>query len=190
MPVTPFIGTVTPWAPNFAPRSWAFCDGQLLLINQNQALFSILGTTYGGDGRTTFGLPDLRGRVAVHPGTGPGLPTVSLGEKTGQENVALSTPTLAPHNHPATGDVAVMATTDDGTTVNPSATDRLAAAKLQMVGIDVNRYSGAAADTSLGGLSATASVDSKGGGSTHTNVQPSLGINYIIALQGVFPSRN
>ncbi len=83
----------------FAPRAWAFCDGQLLAINQNTALFSILGTTYGGDGRTTFALPDLRGRVAMHPGNGPGLSSRRLGQKGGEEHVTLNSGQLPPHNH-------------------------------------------------------------------------------------------
>ncbi|MFY1113097.1 MAG: tail fiber protein, partial [Methanosarcinaceae archaeon] len=95
----PFIGEIRMFAGNFAPRGWAFCDGQLLPISQNTALFSILGTTYGGDGRTTFGLPDLRGRVPVHAGSGPGLSTVRLGDTGGAETVTLSQAQMPSHNH-------------------------------------------------------------------------------------------
>ena len=95
----PFIAEIIMFGGNFAPRGWAFCDGALLPISQNTALFSLLGTTYGGDGRTTFGLPDLRGRVAIHPGTGPGLSTVRLGEKGGVENVVLTTAQMPAHGH-------------------------------------------------------------------------------------------
>ena len=95
----PFIGEIIMFAGNFAPRGWALCDGQLLSIAQNSALFSILGTTYGGDGRTTFGLPDLRGRVAVHEGTGPGLPNIRLGQKGGAVNHTLTQGQLPPHTH-------------------------------------------------------------------------------------------
>ncbi len=99
---SPFIGEILMFGGNFAPRSWAFCDGQLLSIAQNTALFSILGTTYGGDGRVTFGLPELRGRVAMHPGSGPGLTTRGLGEKGGTETVTLNTTQIPAHNHTAT----------------------------------------------------------------------------------------
>ncbi len=122
----PFLGEILMFAGNFAPRGWAFCDGQILPISQNQALFSLLGTTYGGDGRTTFALPELRGRVAMHPGTGPGLSSRQLGEKSGVESVT------------------------------------------------------------LWGVSA----QNTGGGQAHTNIQPFQCVNYIIALQGTFPSRN
>ena len=93
----PFIAQIMMFGGNFAPRGWAFCDGQLLPISQYSALFSLLGTTYGGDGRTTFGLPDLRGRVAIHPGNGPGLSSIRLGEKGGTETNTLSTAQLPPH---------------------------------------------------------------------------------------------
>ena len=98
----PFIAEIIMFGGNFAPRGWAFCDGQLLSISSNSALFSILGTTYGGDGRTTFGLPDLRGRVAMHPGSGPGLTQRRLGEKSGMETVTLTTNQIPSHNHTAT----------------------------------------------------------------------------------------
>jgi microcystin-dependent protein len=136
----PFIGEVGLFANNFAPRGWAFCDGQLLDISQNTALFSLLGTTYGGDGRTTFGLPDLRGRTAIHAGTGPGLTPRTLGSTTGVEDVTLTEAQMASHNH----------------TLPPSS---------DMTG-------------------------STGGGQPHYNMQPSLALNYIIALSGVYPSRN
>ena len=95
----PFIAEIIMFGGNFAPRGWAFCDGQLLAINTNQALFSLLGTTYGGDGRTTFGLPDLRGRVPVHPGTGPGLTQRRLGEKGGTETNTMNINQMPEHNH-------------------------------------------------------------------------------------------
>jgi microcystin-dependent protein len=138
--VDPFIGEVGLFANNFAPRGWAFCDGQLLPISENTALFSILGTTYGGDGRTTFGLPDLRGRTAIGEGTGPGLSNQHLGQKGGVEDVTLTGAQMASHDH----------------TLPPSS------------------------DT----------TSSTGGGQTHTNMQPYQVLNYIIALQGIFPSRN
>jgi len=101
----PFIGQVTHFAGNFAPRGWGFCGGQLLAISQNSALFSILGTTYGGDGRTTFGLPDARGRDMVHPGTGPGLSNIRLGERGGSETTTLTVNNLPSHSHTATSPI-------------------------------------------------------------------------------------
>ena len=97
----PFIGQIQIFGFNFPPRGWSFCDGQLLPIAQNTALFSLLGTTFGGDGRTTFGLPDLRGRVAIHPGTGPGLPPVTWGQRGGAASTVLTTNQMPNHNHQA-----------------------------------------------------------------------------------------
>ncbi len=153
MPSDPFIGTVMPWAPGFAPQGWAFCHGQLLQVSQNQALFSILGTTYGGDGRTTFALPDLRGRVAVGVGAGPGLSAYNWGARAGLEEVALTASTIPSHTHGVSQDKAfeVLATTDEGNQQAPSPTNRLSSATLT-AGIDANLYSNAAPDTDLGGL--------------------------------------
>lgn len=131
----PFIGEITMFAGNFAPRGWALCDGQLLAISGNEALFSLLGTTYGGDGRTTFALPDLRGRVVIHPGSGPGLSTYRLGQKGGAENMT------APEGVP----------------------------------VKVERY----------GQRKVMPVETP-----HSNLQPYGTVNYIIALQGVYPSRH
>lgn len=191
----PFLGEVLWWAPNFAPRGWAFCQGQLLAIAQNSALFSILGTVYGGDGRTTFGLPDLRSRVVVQQGSGPGLSNYALGNKTGQENVQLSTPNLPGHTHVLTQEpsVQVQATTEDAAVATPTATDRLAAGKTAGGGgINVDMYSTAAANTTLGGFAVTgaATTANTGNNNTHNNMQPYLALNYIIALTGTFPSRN
>ena len=193
MPATPLLGTVVPWAPNFSPRGWAFCQGQLLAISQNPALFSILGTVYGGDGRTTFGLPDLRGRVAVHAGTGPGLSPYALGAQRGQENVTLGVNTIPSHTHAVSQEKSfeILATANEGNQQAPTATNRLSAAKLTF-GIDANLYSNVAEDTTLGGLqtSGELTLNNAGGGQSHTNRQPYLVLNYIIALQGIFPSRN
>ena len=134
----PTIGQVAMFAGNFAPRGWAFCDGQLLPVSQNTALFSILGTIYGGDGRTTFGLPDLRGRVAVHAGNGPGLSPVRLGQRFGHEQVFITPQTVS-----------------------------------------------VASSSGRDGQMAVSSILPE-----YNVMQPSLAVNYIIALQGVFPSRN
>jgi len=181
----PFIGEIILFAGNYAPRGWAFCHGQLLAISQNSALFSILGTTYGGDGRTTFALPDTRSRVVVSPGTGPGLRTYRLGEKAGSENVT-------PHSHGVSqGPEIVPATADEGNQVLPDATRRLSAAKLSL-GQDFNMYTASAPNTELGGLGTTGSLGTQntGGGGSHANIQPYQAINYIIALVGIYPSRN
>ena len=193
MPATPMLGTVVPWAPNFAPRSWAFCHGQLLSIAQNSALFSILGTIYGGDGRTTFGLPDMRGRVAIHAGSGPGLSSYPLGRKQGEEDVALNASTMPSHTHAVTQEKSfeILATTNEGNRQAPTSTNRLSAAKLTF-GVDANLYSTAAEDTTLGGLQASGDLALNGAGNSqaHQNKQPYLVLNYIIALLGIFPSRN
>ena len=180
------IGTVLPWAPNFAPRSWAFCDGQLLPISQFDALFSIVGTIYGGDGENTFGLPDLRGRVAVHEGTGPGLPPVRLGEKFGNETTRLTVAQLPAHSHapPSPGIEAADAQADQA---GPEATRRLARPNLAFG--SVNAYS-TASDTTLGGLALTGALSAAavGAGQAHSEMQPYLVLHYIICIQGIYPS--
>lgn len=169
----PFIGEVFLFAGNFAPRGWAFCDGQLLPIASYQALFSILGTTYGGDGRTTFALPDLRGRAPVGPRQGAGLSNVQLGERSGSETVTLTPNQIPSHTH------ALLASQDDATRRDPT-------------GLVPARTSEKAYDSGSGGTSvmdATA-VGNTGGGQAHNNMQPFLGMHYIIALEGTFPSRS
>lgn len=160
------------FAGNFAPRGWAFCDGQLLAVSQNDALFSLLGTIYGGDGRTTFGLPDLRGRVPIHAGSGPGLSPRRLGAKAGAEKVTLTVNQLPSHTH------QMRASADPATGPNPAgdvlaetATDRIYTDR----GTDVNM--------------ATSSITNLGGSRSHTNLMPFLCINFIIALVGIYPSR-
>ena len=168
---TPFIGEIIMFGGNFAPRRWAFCDGQLLSISQNSSLFSILGTTYGGDGRTTFGLPDLRGRAPVHAGNGPGLTPRSPGQKNGQENVTLAVAQIPPHTHkPRSTDVQANqqlpgghAMGDDGNAI-PIYTDTPTTEMLE--------------------------TTATGGGQSHDNMQPYQVVNFIIALEGLYPSRN
>ena len=164
----PFIAQIVMFAGNFAPRGWAFCDGQLLPIAQNQALFSLLGTTYGGDGRTTFGLPDLRGRLPMHPGSGPGLTNRRLGEKGGAETVTLTQAQIPVHSHKQRAGKKADSADPGG---------RVCAAT------SGNSYSGTA-DSDMGDTS------SIGGSQAHTNVQPFQCVNFIIALQGIFPSRS
>ncbi len=173
----PFIGQISTTAFNFAPRGWALCNGQLLPIAQNTALFSLLGTTYGGDGETTFGLPDLRGRVPMHWGTGPGLSNRRIGERGGIENVALSTANLPSHNHA----VSPRCSNDLGDEVLPEGNF-----VAKPAGADTGEAFASTPDQAMG---TTTSTDT-GGNQSHTNVQPFLGVTFIIALVGIFPSRN
>jgi len=166
----PFIAQITLFAGNFAPRGWAFCAGQILPIAQNTALFSLLGTTYGGNGQTTFALPDLRGRVPVGTGQGPGLSNVDLGETGGSESVTLTQSQMPAHSHLAGVTQAAQAASRPANKV-PSA-------------------GGAYADASDGSTFNPAHIQNSGGGQPIPIRPPYLGLNYIIALQGIFPSRN
>lgn len=168
----PMIGEVRIFAGTFAPRGWALCEGQLLAINSNQALFSILGTTYGGDGRTSFALPDLRGRVAIQEGTGPGLPTYRLGQRGGTYENRMTVQQMPSHNHAG----AVQVSTDSAE--ESDATSFLASSQSFNEEATANQF--------LSGVS----VGNTGGGQPINNMQPYLAVNYIIALQGVFPSRS
>jgi microcystin-dependent protein len=161
------------FAGNFAPRGWAFCDGQLLAVSQNDALFSLLGTIYGGDGRTTFGLPDLRGRIPIHAGTGPGLSQRRLGANGGAESVTLTVNQLPSHTHP------MQASGDAASTPNPE-NNVLAETLTTTPYIQ---------DTLTTNLNANA-VTSVGGSQFHTNLMPFLCIHFIIALFGIYPSRH
>lgn len=172
-----FIGEIRMFGGNFAPRNWALCDGQLLSISSNTALFSILGTTYGGDGRTTFGLPDLRGRTPVHAGTGPGLSPKSLGEKGGAETVTLTAFQMPAHTHT----IQIKADSTVATSDRPEN-------KLPARNAAATPQYGENANTALN--NAAVSVASTGGSQAHPNMQPFNTVNYIICLQGIFPSRN
>lgn len=177
---SPFIGSIVLFAGNFAPRGWAFCQGQLLSISQNTALFSILGTTYGGNGQTTFGLPDLRSRVPVGTGQGAGLSSWQAGQMTGTESVSLLSTQMPAHNH----NVQVSSGQADSASAN---SNYLAVANGNFSGdpVTVNTYNGTP-NATLGGNS----ISLTGGGQPHENIQPSLGMNYIIAVEGIYPSRN
>jgi microcystin-dependent protein len=171
----PFIGQVIAVGFNFAPVGWALCQGQLLPIDQNPALFSLLGTTYGGDGQSTFGLPDLRGRAALGMGQGPGLQPYPLGQPGGVESVTLTANQFASHTHalqaaatattPTPGSGVVLGTPAAATPIYATA-----GTAAQLVGSTVS--------------------PAPGGNVAHENRQPSLAINYIIALFGIFPSQN
>ncbi|WP_299679908.1 tail fiber protein [uncultured Dokdonia sp.] len=180
--MNPFIGEIVMFAGNFAPRSWAFCNGQLLPIAQNTALFSILGTTYGGDGRTTFALPDLRGRTPIHPGHGPGLSTYRLGERGGQEDHTLTVAEMPTHNHFVASDTTAHVG-DNNNEDEPEG---------NFVGTGQIFSSGAAASATLNGGSMTtaSSMTNTGNGQSFDIIKPFGTANYIIALFGVYPSRN
>ncbi len=172
----PFIAEIRIFAGNFAPRGWAFCDGQLLPIAQNTALFSLIGTTYGGDGRTTTALPNLQGRAPMHPGRGPGLTSRRLGQRGGSDTITLVEAQMPNHTHQLNGD---LAQTDEEGTTNPSnqrtgrtdASDRIYGTATNLVSM------------------ADAALQSSGGSQSHNNMQPFLTINFIIALVGLYPSR-
>ena len=163
---SPFVAEIRIFPFNFPPRGWAFCNGQLLPINQNQALFSLLGTTYGGNGQTNFALPNLQGRIPIHFGNGH-----TQGESSGEENHTLNSSEMAAHVHP------VSASNVDPNQGLPTG---------NMWANGAGAYSSSPADSSMN----PASISNAGGSQPHTNLQPFLVLNFIIALQGIFPSRN
>ncbi|WP_156254147.1 phage tail protein [Pseudactinotalea terrae] len=166
-----YLGTIQLFGFSFAPRGWAICNGQLLSIAQNSALFSLLGTYYGGDGQTTFGLPDLRGRAPLGQGQGPGLSPYSIGQVGGQEQVTLLSSQMPPHGH--------------GVAAATAATSKSPSGNLPAVATG-----GAAYGTSASQSMSPAMVQPNGGGQPHENRPPYLVANWCIALQGIFPSRD
>ena len=184
------IGEVTLFAANFAPRNWAFCQGQILPINTNQALFSILGTTYGGDGRTSFGLPDYRGRVPLGLRQGSGLPNYNGGERGGVQTVTLNQTQIPAHSHAqGAGNLTATLRANAGVMMGdqtaPGASNVLASVP------NTNMYSSSdGALVAIDGTSMTSTIGNAGSSQAHQNRQPLLGLNYIICLQGLFPSRN
>ncbi|TDN83871.1 microcystin-dependent protein [Salegentibacter sp. 24] len=178
----PFIGQIMMVGFNFEPRGWAFCDGRLLSISGNEALFSLLGTMYGGDGRTNFALPDLRGRSAVGLGEGPGLSPINIGEKAGAEQITLNTNNMPSHSH------NLQASNEAGTASSPvgnyPAVSKFQEDRQSPV-VSVNSY-GNTANSSM----ASPAIGSSGGNMPFNNRNPYLGVNYVIALVGIFPSRN
>lgn len=174
----PFLGQIQPVGFNFPPRGWAFCEGQLLAISQNDALFSLLGTTFGGDGRTTFGLPELRGRSIVGVGSGPGLSPIRWGQKGGAENVTLTLPLMPSHNHVSTVRLGSgVANTAAGTGNN------LASNAVADTIFNTGAFSGQMANGNV-------AVGNTGGGQSFGIRSPLLGIYCCIALVGIYPSRN
>lgn len=168
----PFLAEVRMVGFNFAPRGWAFCDGQILPINQNQSLYSLLGTTYGGDGRTSFALPDMRGRTPIHVGRSNGGGDHTLGQKSGEETHTLAANEMPQHTH------QMMATNTAASSTDP--TNRVLAESVR------DTYRDLTNPVNMG----SGTVANVGGGQAHNNMQPYLAVNFCIALQGLFPSRN
>jgi microcystin-dependent protein len=171
----PFIGEIRMFGGNFPPRNWAFCDGQLLAISQNTALFSLFGTTYGGDGQTTFALPDLRGRIPLHRGHGPGLANRAIGERSGTETVTLTASQLPVHTHSvlASSDPASNAIGPEGAVTGDAGARQIyAAPSSPPLAMDAG------------------AVASAGGGQPHDNMAPYLAIQFIVALFGIYPSQS
>ena len=174
-----FLGSLLLVPYNFAPTGWALCNGQLLPISQNNALFSLLGTTYGGDGKTTFALPDLRGRVPISSGQGPGLQNYQLGQSGGAETATLTSTQLPAHTH------SVNTVTGAATSKNP-ANQLLAESTGASVGSSPNIYASAQPNSTL----ASSAIGPTGGSQPVNISSPYLTLNWIIALAGIFPSRS
>ncbi len=169
----PYIGEIRMFGGNFAPAGWMLCEGQLLPISENDTLFALIGTTYGGDGQSTFGLPDLRGRLPIHQGTGPGLSTRTLGEQNGVEDVTLTVNQLPIHTHLPAASAAF------GTANDP-------AGNSWAVANGGDFYTSEAPSVPL----PADAIDAQGGSQPHTNLQPYLCVNFIISLFGIFPSQS
>jgi len=170
----PFVGEIRMFGGNFAPAGWAFCDGSLIPISENETLFNLIGTTYGGDGQSTFALPDLRGRIPIHQGQGPGISqSYVIGEKAGVEAVTLTTQQIPAHNH------NMLASTAAATNPSPSGNILATSPTISSYVIDV-----------AGPQLASGAVQGTGGSQPHENRSPLLVLNFCIALQGIFPSRN
>ncbi|MGA8213804.1 MAG: tail fiber protein [Candidatus Sulfotelmatobacter sp.] len=167
-----FLGEIRMFAGNFAPQGWAMCNGQLLSISQNTALFALLGTTYGGDGTTTFALPNLQSRIPIHQGQGVGLSPYVIGQLSGTENVTLLTSQLPQHTHAANAD------SGSGGVSNPANTYWASSANTKQYAPSTNA------------AMAPSAMSQTGGSQPHTNIMPYLAVSFIIALEGIFPSRN
>ena len=172
----PFIGEIRMFGGNFAPAGWALCDGQLLAISENDALFTLIGTTYGGDGQVTFGLPDLRGRIPIHSGQGPGLSNRTLSEQFGSETTTLTVNQIPPHNH----NIQSSPSVGNSTGVSNST---IAAGTIGRV------YTNDITPANLGDMNA-GTIANAGGSQPHNNMMPYLCLNFIIALYGIFPPQN
>jgi microcystin-dependent protein len=178
-----FIAEIRYFGGNFAPRNWAFCNGQILSIAQNTALFSLLGTTYGGNGQTTFALPDFRGRVAVGTGQGPGLSSYSLGEQTGAQSFTILANNLPAHTHPFTGSVTMNGNAAEGNSDAPQNDYPASQAGTPL-------YATASNGSFMGAMQHNLGTTPTGSQTPVSNLMPVLGLNYVICLFGIFPSRN
>ena len=173
---SPFVGEIRMFGGNFAPAGWAFCQGQLMPISENDTLFNLIGTTYGGDGQETFALPDLQGRIPIHAGTGTDGITYQIGEKSGVESVTLTTNQIPAHNH------IPVASADAGTVANPAnAIFAAAGTGDQMYGTPPTNPAGALMNNA---------ILPTGGSQPHENMGPFLCISFILSLFGIFPSQN
>jgi microcystin-dependent protein len=173
----PYVGEIRMFGGNFAPQGWAFCSGQLMAISENETLFQLIGTTYGGDGQTTFGLPDLRSRVPLHMGTFQGTP-FQIGQNGGQETVTLTTQQMATHNHQL--NATSTGQTNAPANAIPAVATSVQAGQMQTYGIP------ASSPTTL----VAATLGNAGGNQPHENLQPYLTVTFIISLFGIFPSPN
>jgi microcystin-dependent protein len=178
---TPFVAQIQIFPYTFAPRGWAFCNGQILSIAQNTALFSLLGTNFGGDGRANFGLPNLQGSVPIHQGQGPGLSLYDVGEIGGVASVTVSQAQMPAHAHQPSGTAILGTVSSPGSTANALFAEPPGSARKPG-----SLYGPADGTTTL----ASSAVTAVGGGQPHNNLQPYLTLNFCIALQGVFPARN
>lgn len=180
--IEPYLGNVSVFAGNFAPRGWMFCQGQLLSIAQYDALFALIGTTYGGDGQTTFALPDFRSRIAIHAGQGAGLSNYSLGQMGGNENITLLTMQMPAHTHSLISfQVKQSASTATTGTDNPTNAYPASGA---------NVYNNSSDGTSMGTYSSVGTTPIAGSSQPVPTIQPYLAMNFVIAVEGIFPSRN
>ena len=180
--VDPYIATITNFAGNFAPMSWMFCQGQLLSIAEYSPLFALIGTTYGGDGQVTFALPDLRSRVAIHEGQGPGLSNYLIGQMAGTENVTLLSPQLPAHNH-------TVATFTGAFNASTATSGLVGVPNNAIPAAGASVYSNSPDGAQLGTMPCHSITPIVGGNAPLSIVQPYLAMNYIIAVEGIFPSR-
>lgn len=180
----PFLGEIRMFPYNFAPTGWAFCDGQLLPISQNTALFALLGTTYGGNGTTTFALPDFRGRGPIHPGQGPGLSQRTLGQAGGAETVALGVPQMPVHTHAANCNTGPANQESPGGNVWAKVFNHSPHTHTHTPGPNIYQSG------SPNGQMSSAAIANTGGGQAHENMPPFLAVSFCIALEGVFPARS
>ena len=176
------MAVITCFAGNFPPRNWTYCQGQILSIAQNQALFSLLGTTFGGNGQTTFALPDLRERTAVGTGQGPGLSNITLGQVSGNANITLTTSNLPPHNHNGNVMVSMVCDANPGNEVGPDG--------FYPAGFPLAYGTTATLNVNMRAPGCTATMQNAGGSQPLSIMQPYLAMNYVICLQGIYPSRN